>query len=218
MRQGNSRVCCENRSKPFFLSSLPKPPFCPHFFAHGAISARRPFTAFEALGSYKFDLIEYGLDFVFFHCTEDNRHIRLRVFGILQDHLTGLRIDALIVEKSRISAEQQAPEAFYPQMLGHLLRHVAGQNELEGIGELIVITDSIPVNRKRAAVEKAVKITLKNMLPPGCRFRVLHHPSMSSLGLQAADYCCWAVFRKWESGDGQFFDLIKAGVKSELAI
>jgi hypothetical protein len=29
---------------------------------------------------------------------------------------------------------------------------------------------------------------------------------------------CWAVFRKWESGDSQFFDLIKAGVKSELEI
>jgi hypothetical protein len=121
---------------------------------------------------------EYGLDFVFFHCTEDNRHIRRRVFGILQDHLAGLRIDTLIAEKSRINAEEkQSPEAFYPQMLGHLLRHVAGQNELEGIGELIVITDSIPVNKKRAAVEKAVK----NILLPGCRFRVLHIPPCQTL-------------------------------------
>jgi uncharacterized protein (DUF952 family) len=95
------------------------------YFILTSVSAHRPFTAFQALGSYKFDLIEYGLDFVFFHCTEDNRHIRRRVFSILQDHLPGLRIDALIVEKSKISTEQQAPEAFYPHMLGRLLRHVA---------------------------------------------------------------------------------------------
>ena len=46
-----------------------------YFIILTSVSAHRPFTAFQALGSYKFDLIEYGLNFVFFHCTEDNRHI-----------------------------------------------------------------------------------------------------------------------------------------------
>ena len=93
--------------------------------------------------------------------------------------------------------------SFYPRMLGHLIRHVTEQEraELDSMKELIVITDSIPIKKKRAAVEKAVKTVLKRMLPSGCRFRVLHHASMSNMGLQLADYCNWAIFRKWESGD-----------------
>ena len=61
-------------------------------------------------------------------------------------------------------------------------------------------------------------LPLKKMLPSGCRFRVLHHASMSNMGLQLADYCNWAIFRKWESGDCVFYDALREGIKSELEI
>ena len=38
----------------------------------------------------------------------------------------------------------------------------------------------------------------------------MHHSSRSHFGLQVADYCCWAVFRKWEQGDTTHFDRIPA--------
>jgi hypothetical protein len=34
--------------------------------------------------------------------------------------------------------------------------------------------------------------------------------------LQVADYCAWAVFRKWEHGKPDFFEHIKYKVKSEF--
>ncbi|WP_448508115.1 DUF3800 domain-containing protein, partial [Immundisolibacter sp.] len=68
------------------------------------------------------------------------------------------------------------------------------------VDEVIVITDTIPIQKKRQAVEKAIKGALSAMLPAGMRYRILHHASRSHYGLQVADYCNWAVFRKWQKG------------------
>jgi hypothetical protein len=32
-------------------------------------------------------------------------------------------------------------------------------------------------------------------------FRILHHASRADVNLQVADYCAWALYRKWERDD-----------------
>ena len=103
-------------------------------------------------------------------------------------------------------------------MLGYLLRHVIERENSIHIDEIIVITDTIPIKHKRQSVEKAIKLILKEMLPGDCRFRVLHHASKSHYGLQVADYCNWAIFRKWQTGDTEYFDRIKSALNSEFDI
>ena len=83
--------------------------------------------------------------------------------------------------------------------------------------EIIVITDTIPVNRRRRAVEKIVQTTLGRVLPRQTRYRVLHHQSRSHYGLQVADYCCWAFFRRWEMGDSTWLDRIGSVLRSEFS-
>ena len=34
--------------------------------------------------------------------------------------------------------------------------------------------------------------------------------------LQIADYCCWAIQRKWESGDDRSYVLIKDKIQSDF--
>ncbi|MCI5168758.1 MAG: hypothetical protein D3903_22360 [Candidatus Electrothrix sp. GM3_4] len=79
------------------------PHTAPHFFGYGgnldfasfgtkyftltSVCTERPFTVCHDLGKYKFDLIEYGFDFSYFHCTKDNRHVRQRVFSIIKDDI-----------------------------------------------------------------------------------------------------------------------------------
>jgi Protein of unknown function (DUF3800) len=188
------------------------------FFNLTSVCKIRPFKIAHILGKYKFDLIEYGLDFVYFHCTNDNLHIRGKVFDIIRNNVNTLRIDSLIVEKRKTGPALQAIDQFYPRMLGYLLKYVLNDVSLSGVKEVIVITDSIPVKKKRTAIEKSIKVTLKSMLPLLCKYRILHHQSMSNMGLQIADYCNWAIFRKWEAGDVTFYDEIKKGVKSEFDI
>ena len=106
---------------------------------------------------------------------------------------------------------------FYPELLTHLLKLVL-PIELDG-GEaekVIVITDTIPVNKKRRAIERGVRTALHGTLPPGMKYRILHHQSRSHYGLQVADYCCWAIFRKWQTGESTWYDRIKPAIRREL--
>jgi hypothetical protein len=50
------------------------------------------------------------------------------------------------------------------------------------------------------------------------RYRVLHHASKSNLELQVADYCNWAVFRKWERGDLRSYAVVSQAVLSETDV
>ncbi len=186
------------------------------YFVLTAVTMRRPFPVFETLDGYKHECLEdfeHRLDQEYFHCSEDNRHVRDKVFRLISTDLDEMRIDCLIVEKSKTGPALRDDSRFYPEMLGYLLKYIlprAGQ-------KVIIITDRIPVNRKRRAIEKGVKRALNEMLPEAT-YRILHHESRSHFGLQVADYCCWAVFRKWERADTTYYHNIRDAVKSEFDI
>ena len=191
------------------------------YFVLTSISMRRPFPVYEALNDYKHDCLEYGLDMEYFHCAADNNHVRKGVFDLIAAHLGGMRhmsIDSLVVEKRKTGPALREDMRFYPEMLGHLLKFVLPKELDAGAEEVIVITDKLPVNRKRQAVEKGTRLALAEMLPQGMRYRILHHASRSHYGLQLADYCCWAVFRKWNRNKTHYYDLIKQAVRSEFDI
>lgn len=170
------------------------------------------------LDDYKHDCLEAGRNLEHFHCSHDREEVRNGLFNLIAAHLDGIRIDYLVVEKSGIDPALQEAMRFYPEMLGHLLKVVLPRELDADTSEVIVITDAIPVNKRRKAVEKAVRTTLGRMLPPGMNYRVLHHQSRSHYGLQVADYCCWAVFRKWQRGESVWYDRIKPAVCNEFEI
>lgn len=188
------------------------------FFSLSCVSTRRPFILHTVLDTLKYDLIQLGLDTQFFHCSQDNRHVRHEVFSILEKNLHRLRIDSLLVEKCKTTPAMRKPQEFYPRMLGYLLRNVFQSYEPNKIAEVVVITDNIPLNKKRKSIEKAVKVTLVEMLPEDIPLRALHHASKAHYGLQIADYCNWAIFRKWEQGDDRLYRIIQPAMKSEYSI
>ena len=80
---------------------------------------------------------------------------------------------------------------------------------------LLVITDRIPLKRHRNAVEKAFKTTIRQTLGDRA-FTIVHHASAAHGALQAADYCLWAVQRKWKTGDERSYRLISDLIKTEV--
>jgi hypothetical protein len=188
------------------------------YFVLSSLTKERPFYAGKELIELKYDLVELGTNLEFFHAAEDRQAVRNAVFSVIARHLEGVRVDSLIVEKRKTGPTLQAVEFFYPRMLGYLLCHVLGQLDLGDFQEVIVFTDRVPVNKHREAVEKAVKVTLARQLPTGTRFRVYHHDSKSNLDLQIADYCNWAIYRKWNSGDDRSYQVIQPVIRSEFEI
>jgi hypothetical protein len=189
------------------------------FFTLTAVTKVRPFPGDGSLANLRFDLIEAGNEIHRFHATEDSQAVRDRVFGAIGRHLNLFKIDSLIVEKRKTCPPLREADQFYPRMLGYLIKFVLGKPPASTASqEVLVITDTIPLNKKRQAIEKAVKQTLSRELPAGVRYRVYHHPSMSCAGLQVADYCNWAIQRKWERNDSRSYDLIKSAIRSEFDI
>lgn len=211
----------EKRYLYIFLDEAGNLDFSPdgtRYFILSSITKERPFNAYRELAELKYDLVELGANIEYFHAAEDNQATRNRVFDIIRRNIDGIRVDSLIVEKRMTEPSLQAEESFYPEMLGNLLRHVIHTHDLRGFAEVIVFTDRLPVNRKRQAVEKAVKRTLAKKLPEGVRYRVLHHDSKSNSDLQIADYCNWAIYRKWNRDDQRSYSVIQPAIHSECEI
>jgi len=187
-----------------------------------SVAMTRPFRMASPLDELKYDLIEFGLNIEYFHAAEDRQPVRDRVFSVIQEHSEDIQIDTLIVEKRKTGPALRDEVQFYPRMIGYLLqypleRKILGNYRVEDLEEIVVITDSIPVKKKRKVIEKSVKLTLKNILP-NTRTKVMHHAAKSSFELQIADYCNWAVFRKWERKDERSYALIKERIRSEFDI
>ena len=185
------------------------------YFVLGGITKERPFHAYKELTEFKYDQVERGTALEYFHASENTQAVRNGVFNIIEENLAGVAVDAVIVEKQKVDGALRAEEQFYPKALGTLLREVLKQYPLEEFSEVTVFTDSLPVLRKRGAVAKGVKVTLAAMLPADVRYRVLHHASKSNMDLQIADYCTWAIYRKWNGQDARSFQRVQAAVRLE---
>lgn len=188
------------------------------YFVITSLTKRRPFEAYKELTELKYDLIEFGINLEYFHATEDKQPTRNRVFDIIASHLKEVRLDSLIVEKRKTGPALREEVRFYPEMLGYLLKYVLNGENLTNLQETIIITDRIPIQRKRDAIEKAVKKTLIASLPQNIPYRILHHESKSNLDLQITDYCNWAIYRKWDRQDLRSYQKIASAVRSEFDI
>lgn len=191
------------------------------YFTLTCVSLYRPFKLHTDLDTYKYDLIEHRLipriEMEYFHCADDNKYVRGKVFSMLANSVPHGSVDSVVVEKRKTGPAIQLPEKFYPKMLGYLLRYAVDKAS-RGVGEVVVITDSLPIAKKRKAIEKAVKTVLASMLPSGTPYRVMHHASRAHYGLQIADYFNWAIYRKWEHRDDSSRKIIAAQIRSEFDI
>ena len=192
------------------------------YYIFTSVCMVRPFNIMHILGKYKFDLLEseFNLDQEFFHCAQDNSHVRRRVFGIIKENLSSIKsIDIIITEKRKTGPALQPSHKFYPKVLGYLLRYLLTYTDLTSYKQVIVITDRVPTAKKGQSILKAIKPVLKEMLPSGVPYRILHHESKSNVGLQIADYCNWAVTRKYEFEDTtDYYQDLKPKIKSEFDI
>ncbi|MCY4597792.1 MAG: DUF3800 domain-containing protein [Bryobacterales bacterium] len=181
-----------------------------------SVGISRPSPMWGRLDDYKYHCIESGTDIEYFHCYNDRWPVRSAVFNLIAEHLDNMRVCCVVNEKQRTAPEMREDKRLYPWMLGYLLRRALSEEQTAGAEEIIVITDTIPVTKKRRAVEKIIKQAVVSKQLPNVTYRILHHQSRSHYGLQVADYCCWAIFRKWEREDSTWYDRIKPAIRLEL--
>lgn len=154
-----------------------------------------------------------------FHATNDSVAARIAFFNLIAEHVGHrcLRVDSVIARKNRTNPAIREPEVFYSMMLKYLLRWVFDHHRTSA-DSLLVWTDLLPKRKKRETFEKAVKTYLTQELRVHAPYQLHHHSSASHPLLQVADYCCWAIARKWRGEDGHHFDKIRSAVASEFDV
>ncbi len=154
----------------------------------------------------------HGLDSTF-HATEDSYQVRDAVFSALGT--INFRVDVTIIEKSKAnpSIRPDSPTFFQYAWFYHL-KHVAPKI-LSRDDELLVVAAQLGTKRDRAAFREAIEKVLKQCINFRVKRTLAFWRDESDFGLQAVDYCVWAVMRKWERGDSTYLDRIKNKVKSQ---
>ena len=182
----------------------------------------------EELDVLRAQLCSAGLNIPYFHASEDKQNVRDQVFKIICSHQNKFWIDCLVVEKAKTGTSLQEPVQFYSRMMYYLLKWRFRNISPAKVDKMVVVTDRLPATKKqKKAVEKAIKEELakpspsnitaiwgNNLLP----YEIRHEASKHHPCLQVVDYCNWAIFRKWTSGDARSYDLIKSSIKSEFDI
>jgi hypothetical protein len=188
------------------------------YFTMTSVLSFRPFALDDAMESLRYDLIESGINKEYFHATEDEQSTRDAVYDLIAPMASQFHVHSIIVEKRKTGPSLRADDRFYPEILKHLLKYVARCPDAGNWKNLIVITDRLPVQKKRQAVEKAIRRALVNRMPDRLPYRILHHDSKSCCGLQIADYFNWAIYRRWDRDDRRSYDRIKNAIRSEFEI
>lgn len=163
------------------------------------------------LTSLRFLLMKEGHDLQSFHCCEDKQaHRDSVVTRLMADNEWSFA--SIVVDKRKVNPVLHRPEVFYPKFATPLLRFILRGSVAPGTHNLVICTDTIPVAGKREGIIKVLKTTCAAELPKAA-LRIYSHPRASNKWIQVADYCCWAVQRKWESNDTRTYDTLKHRLK-----
>jgi hypothetical protein len=149
-----------------------------------------------------------------FHATEDPQAVRDEIFDLLGR--SDLRVDATILEKRKAQPHLHSERALYKMAWYMHFKYVAPRVATRH-DRLMVMAASLGTKKKRSAFHRAVDDVVHQVAP--CHsYRVAFWSMESDPCLQVADYCTWAIQRKWERSDTRSYDLIKSKIHSEKDI
>jgi len=149
----------------------------------------------------------------FFPATQDLQEVRDRVFRALSR--SPFRVDATIMEKRKAHPLLTASDVvFYKYAWYYHMRHVLPSISTP-TDEVLVIASSIGTKKKKRYFRKAVSDVM-DQIQLRQDVKTTHWSTASDLGLQIADYCSWAIFRKWEEGDERSSRLIQDKIHREF--
>jgi hypothetical protein len=150
------------------------------------------------------------------HASSDAQEVRDVVYPYIQT--LPIRVDATILEKCKADPNiRPTEERFYQYAWFYHFRYVAPKicNKLD---ELAITVASLSTKKKRDTFRALLKDVAKQSLK-GVTFKTAFWPAASDPCLQIADYCAWAIQRKWESKDQKdvrSYDLIQDKIKTEF--
>jgi Protein of unknown function (DUF3800) len=147
------------------------------------------------------------------HATSDSQATRDQVFAILAKH--NFRVDATLLEKSKAQPQTKTDDAtFYRYAWFYHFKSV-GPQLLQGTDKLLITTAALGHKKSRMAFKNGVNNVLQQTAARE-KWECCFMDSAKEPLLWAADYCAWAIQRKWDGVDVRSHDLIAKKIVSEF--
>jgi hypothetical protein len=149
----------------------------------------------------------------FFHATTDTQSVRNEVFEVICKH--DFTLQATIMEKRKAMSQVRASESiFYKTGWLYHFRH-ALKNQVNRSDECMVAAASIGTKKRKVDFEDSVRSVVTQFTHKPKAVVAMWQAHCDPC-LQFADYCTWAIQRKWEQNDTRSYDLIKDRVTYEF--
>ncbi len=151
-----------------------------------------------------------------FHASEDKQAVRDKVYSLIQSF--DFTVYAQVLEKSKAQPQIRVTQhRFYQHAWYYLFKFAIPKIGLTKADELMVTTASVGTKKGQAVFSEAVNDVLQQTVRVDKENRRTFFCSATSDPcLQVADYCTWAIQRKWEKGDEKSYNLIKSKVAHEV--
>ena len=147
----------------------------------------------------------------YFHCTSDAQAVRNEVFATICDH--NFQIQATIMEKTKALPRVRTSRHRFYQYGWYYHFKYGAPAELSHGHDLLITTASLGTGKEKSAFSSAVNDVMRQTVK--CEAITLFTPASADPCVQVADYCAWAIQRKWERGDARSYDLIKDRITYE---
>jgi hypothetical protein len=185
-----------------------------NYLVFAAVNTADPMLFMAEFAALKYELLAQGRCLPRSHACEDAQAVRNRVFALLEasPHYVA---HSIIVRKNRVNPSLYKYGVYsiaYRTMLKYLVWRKA-------IDRIHLIVDTVPDKSQQVALKSNLKQRADEVLvPAGIPFTIYHHDSTAHALLQAADYCAWAIYKKWHSKDVRSYDRIRAKIRNEFDI
>jgi hypothetical protein len=152
----------------------------------------------------------------YFHASEDKQITRDRVFALLQQHT--FSIQATILEKSKAFPHiRPTNHRFYQYGWFYHFKNAAPKVLNAGITEMQITTASVGTHKGQAHFTAAVNDVVQQVLGDRA-WNTNFCRAIADPCVQAADYCTWAIQKKWESNNLLSYNLIQNKIIHEVDI
>lgn len=150
-----------------------------------------------------------------FHASEETQSVRDHVFGLLDAH--EFRIDATIIDKRKVRPHLAVDESLFYKTAWYLhAKYLLGRVGSAG-GELLVVSATLGTKKRQQSLSTAVNDVILQTAGH-LDVKTAFWSAASEPCLQVADYCSWAIQRKWERADNRSYLLIADKIASEFDV
>lgn len=185
-----------------------------NFIVYCAVVTTTPSLFCHDLSLLKYECHAEGNCLERFHAAEDRQAVRDRVFGILSGS-TGFAVHSIILRKNKANPVLRK-YGVYSTAYKTLLRYLVGSGKMDRV---CITVDTVPDKSQRATLQKTLQARAAEVLNArGIPFTIEHHNSSAHSLLRVADYCAWAIYKKWHANDLRSYDLIRGRIRNEFDI